>query len=80
MRIVLVTPEVKAALSESKIVSAAIETLKAAGAKVVESESAPILILSVDNLDLGTALTFKVRLELIEEVKLSRQGEFLKRW
>jgi hypothetical protein len=78
LRVVLVTSDAMATLSESKVVGAATQTLKSVGVQVVESDGAPILILSVDTLDLGSALTFNVRLELIEEVVLARQSEFLK--
>lgn len=78
LKIVLVTPESKATLSESKVVGAATQTLNSAGVRVVESDSAPFLVLSVDTVDNGSALSYNVRLELIETVTISRHGEFLK--
>ena len=78
LRVVLVDAEARENLSKSAVVSAATERLAAAGVKVVESDSAPYLVLSVNTVDCGIVLAFDVRLEFIEEVVLPRADGFLK--
>ena len=78
LRVRLADAEAKAALSEERVVKAFTEKLASAGIKVVESDGAPFLYLSVNTVDSGPALGFDVRLELLEETVLVRPGSFLK--